>query len=103
MYGALIKALSAPLRTVPQNTCVVHAIWAKAVHLRGKMIVNRVPSELSLADSPFREHYRLIEELGGSFCEPSLDPRFRDPVAWEGLSSRYCLLSGARVETCMDA
>ena len=52
---------------VPQNTCLVHAIWATAVHLRAKMIVNRVPSELSIADSPIRQDYRLIEELGGSF------------------------------------
>ena len=83
-------ALSTPSRMVPQNTCLVHAIWAKAVHLRAKMIVNRVPSELSLADSRIREDYRLIEELGGSFCEPSSDPRFRDLAAWEGLSSKNC-------------
>ena len=80
----------------------MHSIWAKAVALRCAMWVERVPTEVNLADDPSRwehhhlcascdqcmtrrEDYRLLNALKprqAERVEALLDDEFMSPVAW---------------------
>ena len=42
------------------HTCMVHAMWLKAVRLRVDIQVERVPTKDNISDSPSREDYRSV-------------------------------------------
>ena len=61
---------------------VVHAIWAKAAMLQCHMRVDRVPTEVNIADLPSRHSYNLLREMQAEFVPPVLDEFFWNEQAW---------------------
>ena len=61
---------------------VVHAIWVKAAALRCHMRVDRVPTELNIADLPSRFSYDLLREIHATYVPPVLDEFFWNEQAW---------------------
>ena len=61
---------------------VVHAMWVKAAALRCHMVVDRVPTEVNIADLPSRMEYALLRRMGSRFVEPQLDSMFWSSEAW---------------------
>ena len=68
------------------HCCLVHSILMKALDLKAELVVDRVPTDVNVADLPSREEYQLLLDLGARFVPPVLDERFYDPMAWEALS-----------------
>ena len=68
------------------HSCVVHCVWLAAAKLGIGMHVNRVPTELNIADLPSRELYEPLVNIGAAWVKPVLDARFWKPESWEALS-----------------
>ena len=91
------------------HTCLVHGIWLRAAELRTQLHVERVPTEVNVADDPSRERSRTPRiSRGGLLCslicdwyglieaiarkipamrvEPVLDDVFLKTQTWESLS-----------------
>ena len=62
---------------------IVHALWVKAASLRCHMIVDRVPTEVNIADLPSRTEYGLLDHIGSRFVQPHMDSMFWSSEAWD--------------------
>ena len=61
---------------------VVHAIWAKAASMKCHMVIDRVPTEVNIADLPSRSSYDLLGAIQATFVPPVLDTYFWNEEAW---------------------
>ena len=73
--GSTVKGSS---RAFDHNA-LIHHIWTKAVVDDVKLWVERVASELNIADLPSRFEYGLLKELGAKWVEPVMDELFLGP------------------------
>ena len=51
---------------------LVHEIWWHALKFDISLWVERVPSKYNIADSPSRFQYKLMHDLGATWCKPVL-------------------------------
>ena len=87
------------------HTCLVHALWIKAIQLNLAMEVWRVPTHENIADLPSRREHGLLRRssfrvfrvralvcavlfrrLGSMWVRPYLEPRFCSAGTWSALS-----------------
>ena len=60
----------------------MHAIWAKAAMLKCHMRVDRVPTQVNIADLPSRMSYGLLKAIQATYVPPVLDEHFWNEEAW---------------------
>ena len=71
--------------TAWDHNMVVHAIWVKAAMLKCHLRVDRVPTELNIADLPSRGSYSLLRAVNARCVQPVLDKMFWEVSAWDTL------------------
>ncbi len=60
--------------------------WLLAAQQKIAMQIERVPSELNIADLPSREEYHALHEIGANWVGPCLEEAFWHPESWASLS-----------------
>jgi hypothetical protein len=73
------------------HACLAHSIWTKLLEIDASIYVDRVATDLNIADLPSRRDFYLLKAMRCVQLEPRLDSRFRTPKAWGSLSISHCL------------
>ena len=68
------------------HTCLAHCLWVQLIKLKTEVFIQRVPTEVNIADLPSREEYSLLESIGAEWVQPRLDQLLCRPDSWESLS-----------------
>ena len=63
---------------------IVHAVWLQAFLQRFQLWIERVPTVDNISDPPSRFDYRLLEELGAVWKNPSIANIYLEIDAREG-------------------
>ena len=72
-------------RAFDQNA-IIHGIWKRAAELRTEMWIERVDTQMNIADDPSRERYTLLDRMKARRVTAVLDEVFQSPQTWESLS-----------------
>ena len=55
---------------------IVHEVWAQAWHNKCFLWIKRVGSKFNIADSPSREEYQILRDIGATWRRPVISKLF---------------------------
>ena len=66
---------------------LVHGMWAQALSRRMNLWVERVASNMNVADMPSRKHYCVLNALKAKYRAPVFSSVYYEPASWKTLKS----------------